>query len=329
MASSSRNDRERLEPIRIFIGSGPRNFVEERVFVHTIEKYSTSHLEINIIDGATGSVTFSNGDVKRLPSNLVGRVSGATAFSTARYAIPEWCDYRGKAIYCDSDQIVLTDISELWTFDLSGRAVAAVPVRKASCSDQFASSFLKRLIDSEDDYYLTSVMLIDCAATHAWNLDTIIEKLDENQYSYLEMMFLGKRFIDQFGTSVKDLPSEWNHLDTLLGDTKLVHFTDLTSQPWLSHINRVAETWEGFFIEAIDRGVLSLADIDLAYKEGVISNRIRVLPRVNRKIAHPVNSLWRSLAGSRFLLFRYLKNTAISARVKLRRITSAQPEGLR
>ena len=309
------------QPIRIFIGSGPRNFVEERVLVHTLQKHSTSRLEINVIDGATGAVTFSNGEVKRLPTNLVGRVSGATAFSTARYAIPEWCDYRGRAIYCDSDQVVLTDISELWNYDLSGRAVAAVPVKKASCSAHFANAFLKRLIDSEDNYYLTSVMLIDCAATPAWNLGTIIEKLDENQYSYLEMMFLGKRFIDQFGTSVKDLPSEWNHLDILLGDTKLVHFTDLTSQPWLSHINRVAETWEKCFLEAIDRGALSLADIDQAYHEGMISTRIRVLPRVNRKIAHPVNSLWRSLEGSRFLLFRYLKNTAIAAGVNLRRIT--------
>ena len=308
------------EPIRIFIGSSPGNYVEERVLVHTLQKYSTSPLEINVINGATGSVTFSNGKVKRLPANLVGRVSGATAFSTARYAIPEWCNYRGKAIYCDSDQVVVTDISELWNFDLSGCAVAAVPVKRARCSAQFAESFLKRLMVSEDNYYLTSVMLIDCAATHKWNLATIIDRLDENQHSYTEMMFLGKRFIDQFETRVKDLPSEWNHMDILLPDTKLIHFTDLTSQPWRSHINPVAATWEKYFLETIDRGVLSLADIDQAHQAGVISNRIRVLPRINKNIAPSVNSLWRNLEGSCFLFFRYVKNTLISARAYLKRI---------
>lgn len=308
------------ERVRIFIGSGPRNFIEERVFVHTIEKYSTYPVEINVIDGTSGSVTFSNGEVKKLPVNLIGRVGGATAFSTARYAIPEWCDYRGKAIYCDSDQIVLTDISELWNYDLSGNGVAAVPVKKANCDEHYSDSFLKRLMESDESSYLTSVMLIDCSATCSWNLSAIIEKLDENKYSYTEMMFLGKRFTDHFETKVKDLPSEWNHLDTLLEDSKIVHFTDLTSQPWLFHSNQAGATWEKYFVEAVDRGALSMADLEQAHIEGLISNRIRVLPRFNKKIGYSINALWRNWEVSLFLITRLLKKKLISARANLRRI---------
>lgn len=38
----------------------------------------------------------------------------ATPFSALRWAIPEFCNWQGRAIYMDSDQIAMADIAELW-----------------------------------------------------------------------------------------------------------------------------------------------------------------------------------------------------------------------
>ncbi|MBW4441669.1 MAG: hypothetical protein KME10_10620 [Plectolyngbya sp. WJT66-NPBG17] len=46
------------EPIRIFIGSSPRNLIEEQVFCHTLLKHASQPLEIYSIDGLTGSAQF-------------------------------------------------------------------------------------------------------------------------------------------------------------------------------------------------------------------------------------------------------------------------------
>src|SRR5687768_13006465 len=140
--------------VRIFIGSSSRNLVEQLVFVHSLRKHAGVALEVNIIDGETGAVTFESGEVRKLPAALSGRLGGATAFSVARFAIPEWCGYEGRAIYCDSDQIVLTDIAELWNHRLDGHSLSAVPARRAQSSKNYLSTFLDGLIAESDDYYL-------------------------------------------------------------------------------------------------------------------------------------------------------------------------------
>ena len=38
----------------------------------------------------------------------------ATPFSGFRWAIPAYCNYEGKAIYCDSDFVFISDLKKLW-----------------------------------------------------------------------------------------------------------------------------------------------------------------------------------------------------------------------
>lgn len=48
----------------------------------------------------------------------------ATPFSGFRWSIPEACDFKGKAIYCDADFIFLKDLKYLWEQEFeSGKAV--------------------------------------------------------------------------------------------------------------------------------------------------------------------------------------------------------------
>lgn len=50
----------------------------------------------------------------------------ATPFSGYRWAVPELCGFEGKAIYCDSDFIWLSDIANLWNQEFEpGKVVMA------------------------------------------------------------------------------------------------------------------------------------------------------------------------------------------------------------
>lgn len=57
--------------------------------------------------------------------------SWATPFSRFRHALAAVCNYTGKAIYMDSDMLVMRPIDELWNIELAaGKAVAAKNARR-------------------------------------------------------------------------------------------------------------------------------------------------------------------------------------------------------
>lgn len=306
------------ETIRIFIGSSARNVVEEKVFKYTLIEQTNHPLEINIIEGQTGAARFHSGEVKPLPPGLRGQLKGATAFSLGRYAIPYWCGYEGKAIYCDSDIVARADIAELWNLDLQDAAMAAVPVKQAKSSSHYVNTVLKSKIVSDDKLYLTSVMLIDCAKFKDLDTKKIIDGYNAGEYTYSEMMFVGGKFRNKFGFSVKDLSDDWNHLDICFENSKLVHFTDLTSQPWLFPHNPVADLWESIFIEAVEKGALKEEEIVEAYEIGVISQRVRTIPYIQKDTQKYINNLWRGIDVLSFQTKTLIKApfTAIKNRLK-------------
>lgn len=123
-----------------------------------------------------------------------------TGFTNYRFAIPAFAQYEGRAIYNDADQVYLTDPAEL--FD--------TPMNRAG--------FLS--INDRD----TSVMLIDCKRmAEAWN---------EHDVRRLSRKALEAR-ARQAGLW-GDLDNGWNARDSeyLPGESMLVHFTTLHTQPW-------------------------------------------------------------------------------------------------
>lgn len=123
-----------------------------------------------------------------------------TGFTNYRFAIPEFAGFEGRAIYNDADQVYLTDPAKL--FDL--------PMGKAG--------FLS--INDRD----TSVMLIDCKRmAEAWNSHDV-RRLNRKK---LEAR---ARQAGLWG----DLDDGWNARDSEYtpGQSRLVHFTTLHTQPW-------------------------------------------------------------------------------------------------
>jgi len=280
-------------PIRVFIGSSAKNRIEERVFVQSLREHTSRRLEIHVIDGASGTVTLDSGETLTSPARLPDDLGGVTAFSLGRFAIPEWCGYRGRAIYCDSDQLVFADIAELWERDLAGKAVAAVRVRDAISAPAYVDHFLGSLMGSSDDLFLTSVMLMDCEKLAAWSVGRIASALHRRELDYVRTLFLARDFRSAFGTAVERLPPEWNSLDVVRSDTKLLHFTDLTSQPWLHPHNPASEAWDREFLRALRGGLISRSELQDARDRGVISRRVQRIVDVPEALRPLVYRAWR------------------------------------
>ncbi|WP_126147498.1 hypothetical protein [Synechococcus elongatus] len=281
-------------PIRLFIGSSARNQVEERVLVYSIQRLTQRPLEVWSLLGDRGTVRRPDGSELPLPEAIRDRLGGATRFSTARYAIPHFCGYEGRAIYCDSDQILFTDLAELFDRDLGNAAVAAVPVTAAVSRRRYDRRHLAPLRQQNHASYLTSVMLLDCAQLRHWDPQAILAGLSVGDYSYTDLMFLGPQFCDRFGLKVQDLESGWNHLDVVQPDTKLLHFTDLETQPWRFAHHPAADLWEKLYLEAIASGALDRTTITAALREGGVCRRIALLPDWSGRRGRWLNRVWRS-----------------------------------
>ncbi len=131
------------------------------------------------------------------------------SFTITRFKPPELMGYQGRAIVIDPDIFALpgTDIGELFSLDLEGNDVAA-------CRRE------------HKDKWESSVMLLDCAKLTHWKLSEMLNKLaakkiDQSSYMWLET-----------GERVKQIPWKWNSMDTIQGDSKILHTTNRLTQPW-------------------------------------------------------------------------------------------------
>ena len=145
-------------------------------------------------------------DIEFMRPGESGLISnGCTGFTMFRYAVPELCGYAGYAIYLDVDMLVLGDIAELWQYRTRG---------KWACMEDGS----------------TEVMVIDCFAHHG------IPSIHE-----LNRMRKGQVHPPLY----KVIPSEWNCEDAVHAEAKLVHYTDLSRQPWfaLNRDDEAARLW--------------------------------------------------------------------------------------
>ena len=124
-----------------------------------------------------------------------GWKSGVTGFTVHRFLIPEMCNYEGFAIYLDVDMLVLGDIAELWEYRTKGKW----------CTTNLRDE----------------VSVIDCEAFKNLPKENELKTYNKNKI---------KTFINK--NHIKNIPDTWNHRGNPVSNTKLIHFTNLRSQPW-------------------------------------------------------------------------------------------------
>lgn len=192
--------------IRLFVGCAPNGEDAESQMVLEYTARRNSSLPIDIV-------------WMRLSDDPKSFWSGwntsewSTPFSGFRWAIPEYCNHSGEAIYMDSDMIILSDLAELWR-------------NKWNIGDQ-----PKAVVQAKGGWRFC-VAKWDCR--RAFDHILPVERLKKIPGSH-------SRTFSYFANNpelVQVFDRQWNNFDgenDSLSDVKILHYTDMSTQPHLKY----------------------------------------------------------------------------------------------
>ncbi|MDX3904920.1 MAG: glycosyl transferase [Pigmentiphaga sp.] len=193
--------------IRIFIGCDPNDCDLEQMMVleYSLRKHASLPIDIEWmrLSKDPRSFWFSDAATQRGWRTE----TWATPFSGFRWAVPAFCNYEGRAIYMDTDMVVLCDIAELWRMPLPAGKVLTGKGRKHS--------------------WRFCVSVWDCAAARA-HLPPI-ETLRSDPQSHQKLM----RYFADRPELIQPMPSDYNNID---GEEKpveairILHYSDMGTQ---------------------------------------------------------------------------------------------------
>jgi hypothetical protein len=213
-------------PIRAYVATTEDQMLAVKVLEYSIRKHTSMTVEV---------IPMHTADIV-IPRPQARANWPRTPFSFQRFLIPQLAGYHGRAIYLDSDMQVFSDIRELWCYDM--------------CENQLLSVAAPREDDRKPQY---SVMLLDCGKLQ-WVIADIVKSLDEGEFTYEDLMYR----MNIANKQEARIPVEWNSLERYIdGRTKLLHYTDMNTQPWVYARHPFGYIWVRDLLEAIDAGFIS------------------------------------------------------------------------
>jgi hypothetical protein len=229
------------QPVRVFVGADRSQALAVRVLEHSIKRHTELAVEVHpMIDLPI-----------RAPKDPLN--GQRTGFSFSRFCIPQLAGRRGRALYMDADMLVFRDIRELWEIPFDGAKVVIqkeVKFQEETTGKPGAPAVRRKQC---------AVMLLDCARLD-WDIERIIDGLDQGRYDYDRLMYeLCILAEEDVGYRI---PFEWNSLEHYDADTRLLHYTDVYTQPWTSCKNRNGALWFAEVRLMLQDGTLSLRELE-------------------------------------------------------------------
>lgn len=240
------------ETIRIAIGSEPLQRIAADVLKHSIlrrTERTVQFVESWTIDGWHPILK----EIPKLPRG--------TRFNTYRWCLPGLFG-QGKAIYLDSDQIVLSDIGELWDSLPDGATIA--------CVCNAVGVFGKR--QPEPGKPQTSVMVADVGRMAA--LMAKYARGHNDRGPVQDCAAGGLVYADLMQGAwiprgqIAELHSYWNHFGICTDATKLIHFSHVASQPYRCPDHPFAGVFWGELRDAVERGSIGMQAVDEETERG-------------------------------------------------------------
>lgn len=242
----------------VFIGSGEASSIERKVAIHSLRKNASRPIEIIVFNGTHNAIEREDGRREPVPMSLDVKYQNITEFSNYRFTIPQLCGHRGRAIWIDSDVICLGDICELYDTPMDDANV-------------LAKSFKD---DRGQTRWALSVSLYDCERTH-FDLDLYTREMAAGKYHYNDLHQMTGAFLAHHPFKVAAIDPNWNCYDELNERTKLIHYTNLHTQPWKVRGHRHGALWFRYFDEARAAGLVTEADIELAIRRWYVRSDLR------------------------------------------------------
>lgn len=205
--------------IRVFVGCDPNgcDLESQAVLEYTLRKHASRPVQIIWMQLTRDPTSpFYSDGVLGWRTDL-----WSTPFSGFRWAVPELCGFKGKAIYCDSDIIFRADVAELWE----------QPFQKGKVI----------LAKGGKDAWRFCVSLWDCdaAASYVPHLPRLQSRPEA--HGELVARFRGASFVQAFKGDWNNIDGETNS-DILDPSIKVIHYSSEAHQPQLRHaIPRLAK----------------------------------------------------------------------------------------
>jgi hypothetical protein len=231
-------------PVRIFIGSGEASLLERKTLVHSLRSHTRRPLDIYVFNGTHDAIEHDDDPPVRLNMPLSIKYRNYTEFSNYRWLIPQLCGYEGRAIFLDSDMVCLADIGELFDADMGG-------------CDMLAKA---EAYKGQSSWGMSNI-LFDCERCR-FPLEDIFQEVDAGHYSNTDFHQMTPRFLERRPYRLGPIDPAWNSFDVCDAGTKLIHYTNLRTQPWKfpGHVHE--DLWFRWFNEARRVGVISQQDVD-------------------------------------------------------------------
>lgn len=231
------------EPIRIFIGSEPKTKIFCDVLMFSIRRRTSKPVEFTVMDGTDSRFA--------VPESL----KQGTGFSYRRWLIPRACNFTGRAIYMDADQLVLHDVWDLWTKPDTLPGPAGACAWLTYQPDKYSTR----------PWAQTSVMVINChdaGSSWCFRPDELFawSKQHAERSHYVALMHCA-----YLSPEPVQIENNWNALNTYeKGKTKLAHFTSEPNQPTVKPNHPLAYLWQAELSAAIQAGAVCRVDFEAA-----------------------------------------------------------------
>ncbi|HXJ82308.1 MAG TPA: hypothetical protein VMS64_26950 [Candidatus Methylomirabilis sp.] len=143
----------------------------------------------------------------------VWRRRDSLAFAPLRRMVPALLGFQGRALLLDPDIFAIGDVYELLTRDMHGKRI-----------------FCRQKSEWRDgrQLYSSAVMLLECSRLTHWQWERDIDEIFRGTIKLGPWLSL----LDEPTEHIGLLEDEWNHCDTLTEQTKLLHNTEIHTQPW-------------------------------------------------------------------------------------------------
>lgn len=233
-----------MDTIKVFVACTASEWLPMKVLEHSIRETTRHDVAVVAISSFGRQIPIPR-DTKNKPR---------TPFSFQRFLIPELCGFKGRAIYLDADMQVFTDMAEVWEADMGQHDLLTVTEGTGVRKGQY------------------SVVLLDCERL-AWRIEDIVQALDAGRYDYEQLMY-GMCVANNIGHV---LSPAWNSLEAYEpGSTRLLHYTDMNTQPWVSLANPLGQLWVDCLKRAMATGFISADDLDREIKLGHVRPSLKL-----------------------------------------------------
>ena len=264
-------------PIRVFVGTDISQMIGAKVLQYSLQTHTAMTATFDLMQDVNPTAPKDKANWAK------------TEFSFRRFAIPAHAGYQGRGVYLDADMQVFQDFRELWEAPFEGATVLSAPSNTPKRTAQFA------------------VMLLDCARLK-WDVDEIVAGLDAGLYDYKQLVADLCLVPDE--QKQQSISSNWNSMEEFeAGRTRLLHYTDMDRQPWVSARNRNGFLWADELMRAMNAGFITQDEVNESIKQGFGR------PSLARQLATP-RALWPMIKTAARVLDRdYKPHAAVAKRL--------------